>query len=129
MQQGTSQLHPDAIKGLRLFNQQSFYDAHEFFEEAWRAAPLDEREFYRALLQLCGGFFRLTQDKPAAARKFFDRALFWLEPFRLVYKSMDVAGLRSDLQALINALDAQTPTASIIAQHYHPLNLPPQETL
>jgi predicted metal-dependent hydrolase len=127
MQQVPPQIHPEALKGLHLFNQSSFYDAHEYLEEAWRATPGDKREFYRALLQLSGGFFRLTQDRPSAARKFFDRALHWLEPFPADHLGMDVTGLRADLQALLKTLAAGISSTEIIARYYHPLNLPPQE--
>jgi hypothetical protein len=127
MQEIPAPIHTEALKGLHLFNQGAFYDAHEYFEEAWRESPPDEREFYRVLLQLSGGFFRLTQDRPSAARKFFDRALYWLEPFPANHLGMDVTSLRADLLALLKALAADTPSKDIIVRYYHPLNLPPQE--
>jgi hypothetical protein len=127
MQQIPSPIHPEALKGLHLFNQGSFYDAHEYFEEAWRATPPDEREFYRVLLQLSGGFFRLTQDRPSAARKFFDRALYWLKPFPADHLGMDVTSLRAGLNALLKALDAGTPSSELITRYYHPLDFPSQE--
>lgn len=126
MIQPTSGIHPKAVKGLQAFNQREFYDAHEYFEDAWRISPLEEREFYRALLLLSGGFYRLTQDRPAAARKFFDRALFWLRPFSASFKSLDVEDLRARLKALRLALEKDLPSAEIAAQHFHPINLPPE---
>ena len=126
MIQPTSGIHPEAVKGLQAFNQREFYDAHEYFEDAWRMSPLEEREIYRALLQLSGGFYRLTQGRPAAARKFFDRALFWLQPFPSIFKFLDVNDLRTRLRALLAALENDLPSAEIAAQQFHPINLPPE---
>ncbi len=126
MIQPTSGIHPEAVKGLQAFNQREFYDAHEYFEDAWRISPLEEREFYRALLQLSGGFYRLTQGRPAAAHKFFDRALFWLRPFPDSFKSLDVVDLRARLKALLIALEKDLPSAEIAAQHFQPIKLPPE---
>jgi hypothetical protein len=129
MIQPTSGIHPEAVKGLQAFNQREFYDAHEYFEDAWRISPLEEREIYRALLQLSGGFYRLTQDRPAAARKFFDRALIWLRPFPASFKSLDVEDLRARLKALLLALEKDLPSAEIATQHFHPIKLPPEVKL
>ena len=129
MQQRQADFNEEALKGLQAFNRQAFYAAHEFFEDAWRSTPPEEREFYRALLQISGGFFRLTEDRPEAAQKFFDRALYWLAPFPSSYKKMDVDALRSWLVELLNALAEGHPSDQIVTQHFHPIDLPHQEAL
>lgn len=127
MQQRQAYFNNEALKGLQAFNRQAFYDAHEFFETAWRTSSLNEREFYRALLQISGGFYRLTEDRPTAARKFFDRARFWLQPFPSHFKSIDINALRGWLTALLNALAEERPSQAILHQYYHPIDLPNQE--
>ncbi|MBG0771756.1 MAG: DUF309 domain-containing protein, partial [Anaerolineaceae bacterium] len=119
----------EALKGLQAFNRQAFYDAHEYFEDAWRSSPLEEREIYRALLQISGGFYRLTQDRPAAALKFFDRAQQWLSPFPSPFKNLNVDDLRSWLADLLIALNDRVSSGEIISQHYHPIDLLNQESL
>ena len=127
MQQRQADFNPKALKGLQAFNRQAFYDAHEHFEDAWRESPLYERELYRALLQISGGFYRLTQDKPSAARKFFDRAVFWLQPYPSSFLGIDTDALRSWLMDLVTALDKNLPSTEIISQFFHPIELPNQE--
>lgn len=127
MQQPQADFNKEALKGLQAFNRQAFYDAHEYFETAWRTSPLDERDFYRALLQISGAFYRLTQDRPMAAHKFFDRALFWLQPLPSPFKFMDVDALRVWLQGLLNALTEARSSSEIIRQYFHPIDLPHQE--
>lgn len=127
MQQGQADFNHNALKGLQAFNRQAFYDAHEYFETAWRTSPLDEREFYRALLQISGGFYRLTEDRPTAALKFFDRARFWLQTFPSTFKSVNVKALQGWLAALLNALAEGYPSNEIIHHYFHPIDLPDQE--
>ena len=129
MQQRQADFNPEALKGLQAFNRQAFYDAHEYFEDAWRSSPLEEREIYRALLQISGGFYRLTQDRPAAALKFFDRAEEWLSPFPSPFMNLDVDALRSWLADLLIALNDSDPSGEIISQHFHLIDLLDQEAL
>ncbi|MBG0788127.1 MAG: DUF309 domain-containing protein [Anaerolineaceae bacterium] len=129
MQQRQADFNQEALKGLQAFNRQAFYDAHEYFEEAWRTSPLEERELYRALLQISGGFYRLSQDRPTAAQKFFDRAHYWLQPLPSPFLKIDVDSLLSWLAELLTALaEGQLPEA-ILTQHFHPIDLLNQEAL
>ncbi|MCB2202474.1 DUF309 domain-containing protein [bacterium] len=114
-------INPNAVKGLALFNQQSFYDAHEYFETAWRETPAPQREFYRALLQISGGYFRLTQDNGKAAKKFFNHALGWLADFVDPQYGIDTDGLRSHLSTLITALEDNRAPNLVFEQYYTPI--------
>lgn len=125
MQAHKSGLNQNAIQGLRAFNRQDFYEAHEWFENAWRESPVETREFYRALLQLSGGYFRLTQDRLGAAKKFFERALHWLEPFPSLHLSISTDQLRKSLRHLLHAVGDGQPPNTIIQQHFHPIDFTP----
>ncbi|MDF1519570.1 MAG: DUF309 domain-containing protein [Brevefilum sp.] len=87
--------------GIKLLNQDQFYEAHEAFETAWRRTQDPSREFYRALLQVSGGFFRLSQGNPQAARKFFTHALKWLAPFPSPHLGFNTDILMEDIQKII----------------------------
>jgi len=86
---------------IQLLNQDQFYEAHEAFETAWRRTQDPSREFYRALLQVSGGFFRLSQGKPQAAKKFFKLALKWLAPFPSPHLGFNTEILIEDIQKII----------------------------
>ncbi len=108
-------------RGLRAFNQQAFYEAHEHFEAAWRQTPGEEREFFRAFLHLSGGFYRLTQNRPLAARKFFNHARKWLSQFPADHHGFQTIQLLKYLQRLTASIDQQIPAEKIIAEQYHPI--------
>lgn len=109
---------PTKVKhGLRAFNQGEFFAAHEFFEDAWRETPDSSREFFRSLLHISGGFYRLTEDRPRAAMKFFSRALHWLQFFSNDYMGLEVEKIRNLLEKLIDNINAGKPSKDIIEQH------------
>jgi uncharacterized protein len=112
-----NQLHHDVFQGIQAFNQGKFFAAHEYFEDAWRETPDDTREIYRALLHLSGGYYRLTQDRPGAARKFFARALPWIETFSSPHLGIDTAAIIGQLQILIAAIDRGNSSRTLLNEH------------
>jgi predicted metal-dependent hydrolase len=111
------QLCEDVIQGIQAFNQGKYFSAHEYFEDAWRDTPDDSREFYRALLHLSGGYYRLTQDRSAAARKFFVRGLAWIEHFSSPHLGIDTAAIIAHLQILIDAIDRGESSDTLLNEH------------
>lgn len=108
-------------RGLRAFNQGEFYEAHEHFETAWRQTPGEEREFFRAFLHMSGGFFRLKQNRPKAARKFFIHAQKWFSGFDEQQQGFDITQILRHLQHLITLIDQQIPTDKILAGEFQPI--------
>ncbi|MBW6467216.1 MAG: DUF309 domain-containing protein [Brevefilum sp.] len=111
------QLHPDVLQGIQAFNQGEYYAAHEYFEDAWHDTRDNAREYSRALLHLSGGYYRLTQDRPAAARKFFTRALAWIEPFSSPYHKIDSTAIINQLKLLIDAIDSGKSSRTLLNEH------------
>lgn len=115
----TQKNKPDSFQlGLQAFNRHAFYEAHEHFEDAWRQTSTDEREFFRAFLHLSGGFYRLTQDRPGAARKFFTHAQKWLSLFPGEFRGYDLVMIIHHIQQLIDAIDQNTPTDVILQRQF-----------
>lgn len=112
----------NADQGLKLLNNRAFYQAHEFFETAWRETNDNSREFYRALLHLSGGFYRLTQDRPEAAKNFFTHAIRWMRQFPNPYFGFDTKALLDHMQNLIAAIDQKTESSMIIGQFHRPIH-------
>lgn len=107
-------LPPEVIQGMVKFMDQEYYDAHEYFETAWRETPDSSREFYRALLHISGGFFRLTQDRPQAARKFFLHAIKWLETFPCPYQGFDTAEIKRLLFEMIEEIKSESGNSTLL---------------
>jgi len=44
-------------KGAALFNAGLFFESHEFFEDVWRKAPAEDRDFYQGLILIAAAFY------------------------------------------------------------------------
>lgn len=100
--------------GLQFLHQGDYYQAHEYFEDAWRQTMDDSREFYRALLHISGGFYRLVQDRPNAALKFFSRALYWLDHFPKKHLGFDLVSIKYFLENLQKKIENGIPCEIIL---------------
>lgn len=51
--------HPYYMEYFRLFNEQEYYEAHDVLEHIWLGSRGDRYLFYKALIQLAGGYVHL----------------------------------------------------------------------
>ena len=126
--QAQSQKPPKSVRqGLQHFNNRSFYQAHEDFEAAWRETSGFEREFYRALLQISGGYFRLTQGNGPGAQKFFNLALGWLSQFPPSFQGVNNLTIQKNIKAVLNDLGRGRHPSATLEQHFQPININDRE--
>jgi predicted metal-dependent hydrolase len=91
---------------FRLFNdEQDFYECHEIFELAWKAASDPHNIiFYKALVQVATAQFKLRKGVLRGVRKLFDCAAPELAKLPSVYQGIDIERLRQEFQQQVNAL-------------------------
>jgi predicted metal-dependent hydrolase len=92
----SNKLHPNAIKGILLFNQKRFFEAHEELEFAWRAEPGPIRDFYRGILQIGVAYYHLINRNFSGAQKLIGRAMKWLKPYSGFYLGINIGKLKKD---------------------------------
>lgn len=93
-----------ALKGIALFNDRRFFEAHEELELAWRAEPGVVRELYRGILQVAVAYYHITRGNYRGAEKMFTRAARWLAPFPGACCGLDLDGFRCDYRQVEEAL-------------------------
>lgn len=91
------ELHPLALKGVRYFNAQQYFEAHEELEIAWREERGPVRDVYRGILQVGLGYYHIQRMNYRGAVKMFQRCRHWLDPFPARCRGIDVAQLRLDM--------------------------------
>jgi predicted metal-dependent hydrolase len=69
------------LHGIQLFNNASFFEAHEVLEDVWRVASEPERKFLQALIQLAVAFHHRSQGNLVGARSLLARAARNLEGY------------------------------------------------
>ena len=100
---------PPVRRGARLFNSGRYLAAQEVWEEAWRAAPAEERPFLEALVQLAAALhLRTRRGATRGAVHLLSQALVVLEEYRPAAQGIDVEALVVEFDAYlewIRALD------------------------
>lgn len=96
--------HPLAAVGLDLFNQGSYFEAHEALELAWRQEKSPVRELYRAILQIGIAYYQILRGNYRGAVKMFRRCKPWLAAFPEICQDIDLADLRRNFLAVESEL-------------------------
>lgn len=102
-------LSPLAIRGLELFNEGDYYEAHEVLEEAWNEDEEPGRDLYRAILQVAVAYLQIERGNYAGAVKMFLRSRQWFQPLPDVCRGIDLARLRAEAATVHEAVIALGP--------------------
>jgi len=91
----------DAVRrGTRFFNFGRYLSAQRVWEEAWREAPVEDRAFLEALVQLAAALhLRTRRGATRGAVHLLAQALILLEEFRPTAHGIDVDALVEDFGA------------------------------
>ena len=87
-------------RGLGLARSGAWFEAHEAFEHAWRAAEPDERDFFQGLVHAVVFAYQHGRGRAVGAERQREKALRRLAPFAPEHRGLDVERL---LAALVRA--------------------------
>ncbi len=95
-----------AQRGVQLYNQGEYFEAHEVLEAAWRQDQTPGRELYQGILQVGIAYLQIERGNYTGALKMFQRARRWLDPLPDQCRGVHVAQLRQDALSAQAALKA-----------------------
>ncbi|MBZ5567491.1 MAG: DUF309 domain-containing protein [Acidobacteriia bacterium] len=101
--------HPTFQHGLSLFNTGQYFDAHEVWEDVWRAAPAEEKKLLQGMIQIAVALHHQSRGNPAGARSLLARAQRNLSPYPESYAGLNLAAVRQEITACQQALAAGQP--------------------
>jgi predicted metal-dependent hydrolase len=58
-------------EGLRLFNEEDFFECHEVFEELWSESQGDDRKFLQGMIQAAVALFHFGNENFGGAKKLY----------------------------------------------------------
>lgn len=86
------------LEGLRLFNEEDFFESHEVLEELWSDTHDERRKFYQGLIQVAVGLLHFGNGNLGGARKLYHSSRTYLEPYLPSYEGIDLQKLLIELQ-------------------------------
>lgn len=104
-------------RGAALFNAGEFFDAHEVWEDVWRAAPAEEKKFLQGLIQVAVALHHHSRGNLAGARSLLARAQRNLSGYPDSHGGVDLSALRQQLAACEQALAAGLPAVCRLKIH------------
>ena len=84
--------------GLRLARGGAFFEAHEAFEDAWRACADEERDFFQGLVHVVVSAYQHGRGRPVARERQRQKALRRLAAFAPVHRGLDVERILAALE-------------------------------
>ena len=87
-------LDPRFVKGVALFNNEDFFEAHEAWEELWHETHGEAREFIQGLIQVTSAMHHLQIGNMRGARILYGSGLELLAKYGGEYWGVDLVFLR-----------------------------------
>jgi predicted metal-dependent hydrolase len=87
-------------KGLELIRAGEYFAAHEELENAWRAAPPAERDFFQGLVHVAVAWYQAGRGRRIGTERQLAKAIRRLQPFEPTYRGVDVSRLLAQLREL-----------------------------
>jgi hypothetical protein len=100
-------------RGIALFNQARFFDAHEALEDVWRPARGRRRRFLQALIQVAVGLHHHVRGNRVGARSLLARGGNTLAEYPATYAGLRLRPLRTSIAAWRAALAEGRPAPQL----------------
>ncbi|GAB4138673.1 MAG: hypothetical protein Tsb009_07010 [Planctomycetaceae bacterium] len=96
---------PEAyLEGIRLFNEEEFFECHDVLEELWSEVVGEERKFLQGLIQAAVALFHFGNENLGGARKMYFAACEKLTLFGQSYMGIDLDKFLTDLRFCFSEL-------------------------
>lgn len=97
-------------KGLELFNNEAFFEAHEVWEELWHYEKGLDKTFVQALIVVAGHFVSIGKQNFSGAKSLalLAKEKFQLPPTDFLYKCIDIEPLLFAMHYNLGVLDQES---------------------
>ena len=96
---------PDHYReGLRLFNEEEFFECHDVLEELWSETVGPDRKFLQGLIQASIALFHFGNENFGGAKKLYLSARKNLDPFGDEFMGIQLSSFLADFQRCFQEL-------------------------
>jgi uncharacterized protein len=96
-------------RGIRLFNDEEFFQCHEVLEETWTSEHEPRRLFLQALIHLAVGLYHCQRGNPIGASRQLHKGLKKLAKYLPAYEGIDTSRLHQESLAALEQIEAGVP--------------------
>jgi len=89
------------IEGIKLFNDGSYFEAHDYFEKLWMNSVGNYAEFYKALIQISVGSYHLISNNFNGALSQYSKGIEKLEKFPNNFEDINLLQFKHDIYYII----------------------------
>jgi len=100
-------------EGLRCYENEEFFLAHEHWEEIWLKCAEPEKTFLQALIQIAAAFHHFHGKNLAGTASLLRAALRRLDSYPPVFGGIAVEPLRAGVRDWLQALDREYPSPQL----------------
>jgi predicted metal-dependent hydrolase len=93
-------------RGLEAIRAARYFEAHEELEVAWRAAPIEERDFFQGLVHVAVAWYQAGRGRPVATASQLEKASRRLSPYAPAHRGVDVADVLAQVEVARNRVAA-----------------------
>ena len=86
-------------RGLELIRAGEYFAAHEELEDAWRAAPADERDFLQGLVHVAVAWYQADRGNRVGCERQLAKGMRRLAPYGPRHRGVDVAATLGSVAA------------------------------
>ena len=86
-------------RGLEEIRAGHYFEAHEELEEAWHAAPAEERDFFQGLVHVAVAWYQAGRERPIATDRQLEKAARRLAAFAPTHRGVDVDAVLAQVEA------------------------------
>ena len=97
-------------QGLLCYETGAFFEAHEHWESVWLQAEEPEKTFLQGLIQVTAALYHFQRSNVVGTVSLLRAALRRLEQYPEVFAGIEVAPLRAEICAWIDAFEAVPPS-------------------
>ena len=87
-------------RGLGLIRAAEYFAAHEELEDAWRAAPPGERDFFQGLVHVAVAWYQAGRGRQIGTERQLAKALRRLGPYAPSHRGLELEPLLRQLRDL-----------------------------
>jgi uncharacterized protein len=107
-------------RGMDLFNQHRFFDAHEAWEEVWKQVYGRHKLFYQGLIQCAVALEHLRRGNLRGARVLFRTCQTKFAPLPRVYMGLEIWSLIGAMARTLTAANERGEVAATVPEETWP---------